>query len=284
MTKAWIPRAARNDALAQVWVAMWRLWEHRFQPVGPPDLSGGKGWRVFSLKSKVGFSLKAFFLPCSGFLAPLEMTARLGFGWGGRSLGGRKDIVPDESGTYDRMNPVLRRVHRWRSEWQGHCGFGCWWAEGYKPVGTPVSTGRTAGFIRWKRMPALFIVPDESGTNGRLKPALRQGRRWRSEWRMGIGFQGNRFRTPSRHFPVSPSLPNFLTPSLPNFYSSSSCASLIYKKICEIGIICVKFLDKTPFSSPLYYRRASWFPHISHCARLQKPPQKIRGVPQEADG
>ncbi|MDX9834605.1 MAG: hypothetical protein RBT36_05235 [Desulfobulbus sp.] len=21
--------------------------EHRFQPVGPPDLSGGKGWRVF---------------------------------------------------------------------------------------------------------------------------------------------------------------------------------------------------------------------------------------------
>ncbi|MFA7631078.1 MAG: hypothetical protein WCY21_03170 [Candidatus Cloacimonadaceae bacterium] len=46
----------------------------------------------------------------------IDELGGLGLGAGGRSLGGRKDIVPDESGTYDRMNPVLRRVHRWRSE------------------------------------------------------------------------------------------------------------------------------------------------------------------------
>jgi hypothetical protein len=31
-----------------------------------------------------------------------------GLGWWGRSLGGRWNTVPDESGTNDRMNPVFR--------------------------------------------------------------------------------------------------------------------------------------------------------------------------------
>ena len=35
------------------------------------------------------------------------MTHGRGFGWWAE-LGGRQDIVPDESGTYDRMNPVFR--------------------------------------------------------------------------------------------------------------------------------------------------------------------------------
>ena len=41
-----------------------------------------------------------------------------------------------------------------------------------KPVGTPVSTGRTAGFIRWKSTAGIPIMPDESGINDRLKPVL----------------------------------------------------------------------------------------------------------------
>ncbi|MDX9834981.1 MAG: hypothetical protein RBT36_07150 [Desulfobulbus sp.] len=35
----------QNDVLALVWEVKWRLLEHRFQPVGPPDLSGGKGYQ-----------------------------------------------------------------------------------------------------------------------------------------------------------------------------------------------------------------------------------------------
>ena len=48
---AWILRFARNDASGLGLGGRGRratsLWEHRFQPVGPPDLSGGKGG-VFS--------------------------------------------------------------------------------------------------------------------------------------------------------------------------------------------------------------------------------------------
>jgi hypothetical protein len=41
-------------------------------------------------------------------------------------------------------------------------------------VGTPVSTGRTAGFIRWKRRQVSPIVPDESGGKGGVFPPLCQ--------------------------------------------------------------------------------------------------------------
>ena len=41
-----------------------------------------------------------------------------------------------------------------------------------KPVGTPVSTGRTAGFIRWKSTAGIPVMPDESGINDRMNSVL----------------------------------------------------------------------------------------------------------------
>jgi hypothetical protein len=72
------------------------------------------------------------------------MTLRGGFGGWWAELGGQQNIVPDESGTYDRMNPVFLQA-------QGLSG-----------------GGRSLGGRQ-------NIVPDESGTNDRMNPVFRHG-------------------------------------------------------------------------------------------------------------